>query len=109
VDPKDTLASLKLATWQAWFGQNADYEATRHRLVQQAEGTDQAGTAERAAKVACLQPSTDAALLAKALNLARSGVELGKSSPWLPWYQLALGLAEYRNGHYAAPAELWIF
>jgi tetratricopeptide (TPR) repeat protein len=105
LNPKDTDASLTLATWQAWFGQDADYEATRHRLVQQAEGTDQAGTAERAAKVFCLRPSTDAAMLAKALNLARQGVELGKSSSLLPWYHLALGLAAYRNSQYTAADE----
>ena len=102
LDPKDTDASLTLAAWQTWFGQDADYEVTRHRLLQQAERTDQAGTAERAAKAYCLRPSTDAALLAKALNLAQRGVELGKSSGLLPWYQLGLGLAEYRNGQYAA-------
>ena len=102
LNPTDTLASLKLAAWQAWFGQDAAYEATRYRLVQQAEGTDQAGTAERAAKAYCLRPSTDAALLTKALNLAQRAVELGKSHPYLPYYQLGLGLAEYRNGQYAA-------
>ena len=52
LDPKDTDASLTLATWQTWFGQDADYEATRHRLVQQAEGAEQAGKAERADKAA---------------------------------------------------------
>jgi tetratricopeptide (TPR) repeat protein len=104
-DPKDTLAWLRLASCQIWFGQEADYEATRRRVVQQAEGTDQASTAERAARVCCLRPSTDAALLAKALNLARRAVELGKSDPALPWNQLALGIAEYRNGQYAAAEE----
>jgi WD40 repeat protein/serine/threonine protein kinase/tetratricopeptide (TPR) repeat protein len=101
LDPKDTDASLTLATWQTWFANDADYEATRRRLVQQAEGTDQAGTAERAAKAACLRPSADAALLAKALDLAQRGVELGKGSELLPWYQLSLGMAEYRNGRYS--------
>jgi eukaryotic-like serine/threonine-protein kinase len=101
LDPQDTDASLTLATWQTWFGQDANYDATRRRLVQQAEGTGQAGTAERAGKAACLRPSTDVALLAKALALTRRGVELGKSSSLLPWYQLSLGLAEYRNGQYA--------
>jgi tetratricopeptide (TPR) repeat protein len=102
VDPKDTDGTLTLATWQTWFGQDADYEITRRRLVQQAEGTDLPGTAERAAKAACLRPSTNAALLAHALDLARQGVELGRSNPLLPYYQLELGLAEYRNGQYAA-------
>ncbi len=29
-------------------------------------------------------------------------MELGKSDPQLPWFQLGLGLAEYRNGQFAA-------
>jgi tetratricopeptide (TPR) repeat protein len=102
IDPKNSNASLALATWQTWFSQDADYEATRRRLVQQAEGTAQADPAERAAEAACLRPSDDAALMANALNLAQRAVELGKSSLSLPWYQLSLGLAEYRNGQYAA-------
>jgi serine/threonine protein kinase len=101
-DPKDTIAWLRLASCQTWFGLDADYETTRRRVVQQAEGTDQASTAERAARVYCLRPSSDAALLAKALNLARRGVDLGKSDPMLSWYQIALGIAEYRNGQNAA-------
>jgi tetratricopeptide (TPR) repeat protein len=102
LDPKDTYASLRLATWQTWVGHDPDYEATRRRLLQQAEATDLASTASRAAKAACLRPSTDATLLAKALNLAQRAVELGEGNPNLPWYQLSLGLAEYRNGQYAA-------
>jgi serine/threonine protein kinase/tetratricopeptide (TPR) repeat protein len=99
--PTNTDYSLTLAAWQTWFGQDADYETARHRLVQQAQGTDQAGTAERAAKAACMRPSTDPALLTNALLLARRAVELGASSPSLRYYQLELGLAAYRNGQYA--------
>jgi tetratricopeptide (TPR) repeat protein len=102
LNPKDTDASLTLATWQTWFGQEADYEATRRRLVQQAQGTDKAGAAERAAKACCIRPSTDTALLTNALNLAQRAVELGKNNSLLPWYQLGLGLAQYRNSQYAA-------
>ena len=105
LDPKDRFESFRLATFQAWFGQDTDYESSRRQLVQQAEGTDQAGTADKAAKVFCLRPSTNAVLLAKALNLARQAVELGKSDPALPWYELGLGLAEYRNGRYAAAEQ----
>jgi len=82
--------------------QDADYETTRLRLVQQAEGTDQVDKAERAAKAACLRPSTDGALFAKALNLAQRAVELSKGRSALPSSQLTLGLAEYRSGQYAA-------
>jgi TPR repeat protein len=104
-NPMDTINSLTLATWQTWFGQEADYDATRRRLVQQAEGTDNASKAEQAAKAYCARPSADATLLLKVLNLAQRSVELGESSPSLPWSQLALGLAEYRNGQYAAAEQ----
>jgi tetratricopeptide (TPR) repeat protein len=101
-NPKNTDASLLLATWQTWFGQDAEYEATRRRLLQQAEGTDVAATAQRAAKAASLRPSTDATLLRNALLLAQRAVELGKNSYSLPSCQLSLGMAEYRNSQYAA-------
>jgi tetratricopeptide (TPR) repeat protein len=101
LNPQETVASLHLAILQAWFGQDADYEATRRRFVQEADGTDQAGLAERAAGVFCLQPSTNTVLLAKVLTLARRGVELGQNSSWINYYKLCLGLTEYRNGHYA--------
>jgi tetratricopeptide (TPR) repeat protein len=97
----DTEALLTLAAWQAWLGQDAYYETTCRRLFLQAEQTDQALTAERAARAACLRPSTNAALLAKALDLAKRAVELGKSDASLPWCQLALGVVEYRTGQYA--------
>ena len=103
--PKDTDASLTLATWQVWFGKEADYEATRRRIVQWAAGTEDAQTAQSAAKACCLRPSTNAVLLAKALELARLGVKLRTGTPWLPWYQLSLGLAEYRNGEYASAEQ----
>ncbi len=105
LDPKDRFESFRLATFQAWFAQDTDYESSRRQLVQEAEGTDQAGTADKAAKAFCLRPSTNAVLLAKALQFARQAVELGKSDPLLPWYELGLGLAEYRNGQYAAAGQ----
>jgi eukaryotic-like serine/threonine-protein kinase len=108
MNPKDTDSSLTLATWQTWFGHDADYEATRRRLVLQAEGTEQAGTAERAAKAVCLRPCADAALLAKALDLAQRAVELGRSNYALPWYELTLGLANYRNGMNEAAEQCFV-
>jgi tetratricopeptide (TPR) repeat protein len=44
-------------------------------------------------------------LTSNALRLARRGVELGKDSNLLPWYRLSLGLAEFRNGQYAAAEQ----
>ncbi|EEF63091.1 protein kinase domain-containing protein [Pedosphaera parvula] len=99
--PKDMDLSLTLATWQAWFKNDVDYESTRQHVVQQAAGTDDAPTAQGAAKAYCLLHSTNAVMLTKALDLARRGVELRKGTPFLPWYQLCLGMAEYRSGQYA--------
>jgi hypothetical protein len=77
LNPKDPDAPFTMAVWQAWLGQNSAYEATRQRLLLQTEGTDNAGAADRGAKSYCLRASTNAALLAKALSLARQAVKLG--------------------------------
>ena len=87
---------------QAWFGKEADFTATCRRLIEQAEGTNTPAAADRAAKVYCLRPSTDAGLMARALKLAQRAVELGKNDPLLPGFQMSLGMAEYRDGQYAA-------
>ncbi len=36
-----------------------------------------------------------------ALVLARRAVEHGKGSQWLVYFEMALGMAEYRSGHFA--------
>ena len=64
-----------------------------------------AGTAERAAKACSIRASVDQAELEAALALARKGVELGKGGQWSEWRLLALGMAEYRSGNYAAAIE----
>ena len=96
-DPKDAEAWLELGTFQTWLGLDAEYEATRRRIVEQVEGTDQAELAEGACRTYCLRPSTDSVLPGKVLDLARKAVGLEKTNGWM---LLALGLAEYRNGHY---------
>src|SRR5262249_35004152 len=57
--------------------------------------------AERAAKVCSLRQS-DARTHEAALVVARRAVELGVGHEYLGWFQMALGMAEYRSGHYAA-------
>jgi tetratricopeptide (TPR) repeat protein len=71
-------------------------------MLELAAGTDDASTAERAAKAYCLRPSSDPQLLDSAVTLARRAVDLGKDHWFLKWYQMALGMAEYRNGNYEA-------
>jgi len=107
LDPKSTDSFFGLGVWQAWRGQSADYESTRRRVIQLAQETTNGWEmVERAAEVACVQPLPDAALLAKALGLAQRSMELGTNNESnLPWSQLALGMAQYRNSQYASAAQ----
>jgi thioredoxin-like negative regulator of GroEL len=96
--PKDTVLSLKVATLQAWFGQHKELAATRQRILAFARGTNDADTAERAARACSTLPSTDPAELEAVLTLGRAAVKFDRSERTL----LALGMAEYRSGNYTA-------
>ena len=93
---------LNVASLQAWFRQDTEYADTCRRGLPWAKNTADPQEAEHTSEACCLLPSTDEAQLEAVLALARKAVELGKDSPWLPWYQMDLGMAEYRNGHFAA-------
>jgi WD40 repeat protein/serine/threonine protein kinase len=99
---KDTTLSLKVAALQAWFGQDRELAATRQRVLAFAKGTNDAGTAERAARACSILPSTDKADLEAALALGRKAVQAGEGGEW---NLLALGMAEYRSGNDAAADE----
>jgi tetratricopeptide (TPR) repeat protein len=99
-NPNDLNASLPVM--QLWFGKDADYTATCRRLLKFAEGTQLPTTAERAAKSCLLRPVSDPEQLDQILALARRAVELGADHQFLGWFQLALGMAEYRRGDYPA-------
>src|SRR5262249_42513664 len=62
-DQKDTILSLKVAVFQAWFRQDKELAATRQRILTFAKGTAEAITAERAAKACSIVPPTDKAEL----------------------------------------------
>jgi tetratricopeptide (TPR) repeat protein len=104
-NPENTILSLKVAAFQAWFGQEKELAATRRRILAFARGTNDAGTAEQAAKSCSILPSTDKAELEAALALGRTGVRLDKSSEWRDWRLLGLGMAEYRSGNDEAADE----
>ncbi len=104
-NPNDTLLSLKVAAFQAWFGQEKELAATRQRILAFAKNTNDAGMAERAAKSCSIVPSTDKAELDAALALARKEVELHQGVQWREWQLLTLGMAEYRSGNHAAAIE----
>ena len=99
--PADTLLILKVAALQAWYGKEKDFAATRRRILAIAEGTEDATTADRAAKACSLLPSADKAELDASIVLARRAVDLGKDNEWLHYFLMALGMAEYRGGRFA--------
>jgi eukaryotic-like serine/threonine-protein kinase len=101
-NPGETVLSLKVAALQAWFGEDKELAATRQRILTFALGTNDVQRAERAAKACSIRPSADTAELEAALVLGRRAVDLGKTHAYLPYYQLALGMAEYRAGKFAA-------
>jgi WD40 repeat protein/serine/threonine protein kinase len=99
LDPRDTVLSLKVAALQAWFGRDDDFAATRRRILAFARGTNDEGPANEGAKACSIRPSADRAELGAALALGRAAAKAG---PWGEWNLLALGMAEYRGGDYAA-------
>ncbi len=111
LDPKvgDTMLFEKLAVLQAWVGQDKELAVTCQRGLKLAEGATIPQTADRIAKACCLRPTNDKAQREASLALARRAVELGKNSPVLPYFKMALGMAEYRNGNFAAADEALVF
>jgi hypothetical protein len=99
--PDDTMLFQNLAALQAWFGQDKELADTCRRGLASAKDTIVPETADRVAKACCVLPSTDKAQQEAALALARKAVQLGKDHTLLPWFQLGLGMAEYRGGHFA--------
>jgi hypothetical protein len=99
-DPDDTVLALRVGALQAWFGQDKELADTCRRALDFAEGTFDAPAAERTAKICCLRPTQDTTRLESSLALARKAVDLGKNHRGLAWFQMTLGMAEYRAGHF---------
>jgi tetratricopeptide (TPR) repeat protein len=102
-NPEDTELSLEVAAWQAWFGQEKELAATRQRILAFAKNAGDVFSAERAAKVFSTLQSTDKAELEAGLEFGRTAMKLGPDGEW---NLVALGMAEYRSGNYAAADEV---
>jgi Flp pilus assembly protein TadD len=100
-NPEDLLLAAKVAALQAWFGQRQEFADTCRRSLAFAQDTTDPPTAERAAKVCSLWSEQDPTKRESALALARRAVEFGSDHDWLPYYRMALGMAEYRSGNFA--------
>ena len=88
---------LRVAPLQAWLGQDKEYSSTCENLLSLAKDTEDSMLADTAAKCCSLRPA-DPERREAALVLARRAVEHGKRSPWLDFYEMGLGMAEYRCG-----------
>jgi tetratricopeptide (TPR) repeat protein len=100
---------MKVSALQAWFGQDAEYRATCKRMIDAAEQTSKTeDVRERAARNWCLQPTNDPAMLQRVLALAREAAKAELNVGQRPWYQQALGMAEFRAGNDAAAEEAFL-
>jgi len=94
-----------LATLLAETGNVEAYHDHRRRMLAQFGQTTDPGRMETTAKACLLLPASGAEL-AVAVGLGRNSPSFGSSHPFVPYFELAAGLAEYRQGQYAA-AEQW--
>jgi tetratricopeptide (TPR) repeat protein len=98
--PDDSQLARKVAALRAWLGPAREYEAFTRRLVERAAGEQDPSSVERTAKAASLRAASDPAQAEATLRLAQRAVELGRGSAYLPYYQMALGMAEYRHSDF---------
>jgi tetratricopeptide (TPR) repeat protein len=97
---KESWALLSLAPKLAYAGQDQALAATCRRALALAGVPDDPMVADQIAKLCCLRPM-DADIQTAVLALARRAVEIGKEHRFLAFFQMALGMAEYRCGRYA--------
>jgi hypothetical protein len=94
----DTSLALRVATLQAWFGQNKELADSCGRALEAARGTFDPLKWGHLARICCLHPTPDTTRREAALALARKAVEPRKDDFSI---KLTLGMAEYRSGHFA--------
>jgi WD40 repeat protein/serine/threonine protein kinase len=92
---------LRTAALQAWFGQDKELAATCDRALRVVRDTKDPTTAERTAKICSLRQADDRTHKA-ALVLAWRAVEFGEGHVYYVYFQMGLGMSEYRSRHYAA-------
>ncbi|PHR90620.1 MAG: hypothetical protein COA78_34925 [Blastopirellula sp.] len=102
IKPEDTFLAMRVAALQVWFSKDAEYLATRVRMLKWAKEATKPEDFERVAKISCISPISNDEMRATVLALAQRAVEIGpEKKDLLPYFQVCLGMAEYRSGHYA--------
>ncbi|MGA2557097.1 MAG: protein kinase [Verrucomicrobiota bacterium] len=105
-DPSEPWGWYVLAPLLIQSGQIAEYQSHCKALLNRFGTTSDPIAGGRAAKACLLYPSAVGPEELKLANkLADNVVASGENSPFLPWYQLTKGLAEYRQGHFASAAR----
>lgn len=94
-------AYLAAAVQHAWFGRHAEFTDTIQQALAFAKDTTDPINAERIAKACIAFPTSDQSILTAGLELAQRAVKLGQKHPYLPYFKTTLGIAFYRNGHFA--------
>jgi tetratricopeptide (TPR) repeat protein len=99
--PASASTAIEVAALQAWFGKNAEHEAISRRMLEWARDSTQLEDYDRVSKLASLRPLAEASQRGAALALAEKAVALGQKHEFLAYFYLALGMSEYRCGHYS--------
>lgn len=116
LDPEDSLsatdmdgfsnAAIHLAANQIREGRAEEYIGMVQQLLKIAPRAEDPRVWERVAKIASLVASDDADVTSRALDLARKAVSTRKGDvAFQPWARMALGMAEYRGGHFEKASE----
>jgi serine/threonine protein kinase/tetratricopeptide (TPR) repeat protein len=100
-DKTDAWIALNVTARQAWLGRTEEARTTARRIVERLVNTQHPGSAEQSAKSAVVIPGADNEVLEKAAVLARRALDAGKESTLLPYFQMCVGMVEYRRGNYA--------
>ena len=104
LEPGEHVNYHTLAALQIQVGDLEGYRRICRRALAQFGQTADAYTAERMAKDCLILPDSRVDLGAVSA-WADTAVTAGKDSDDLPWFQLCKGLAEYRQGHFAAAVD----
>jgi serine/threonine protein kinase/Flp pilus assembly protein TadD len=99
-NPKDTILGNKVAALQVWFGLEKEWKSTCELALENALWSEDPQTLERMAKLLSNSPWATQDNHKYALVLARKAAELGKNHRWVAYFQMTLGMAEYRNGNF---------
>lgn len=110
-DAIESIHGHKIAVVHAAAGDGTNLEAHCRWLIDRYQDADLATDAERSVKGYLLFAGPhDPALLAEAARRTRYAVEAAAKAgeaDLLPWFQVSLGMAEYRLGNYAEAAT-WL-